>query len=107
MSILDAEYAYDILDIQMCIRDRINPNDIEIVFSRNLPANEVELAQVVNTLNGMVTDKTLLGLLPFVQDVEAEVEELKQQKKQALKTQKQAFAVSANTPLEGEAKDEE
>lgn len=85
----------------------INPNDIEIVFSRNLPANEVELAQVVNTLNGMVTDKTLLGLLPFVQDVEAEVEELKQQKKQALKTQKQAFDVSANTPLEGEAKDEE
>lgn len=51
--------------------------DIDIVFTRNLPVNELELSQMVNNLRGLVSDKTLLSLLPFVQDVEAELEQRK------------------------------
>lgn len=54
--------------------------DVNIVFTRNLPENTVETAQVVNSLRGLVSDETLLGLLPFVPDVEAELERLKAQK---------------------------
>ena len=84
----------------------INPDDIEIVFSRNLPANEVELAQVVSTLSGMVTDRTLLSLLPFVQDPEAEAKALEKEKQQSMERQKQAFVNTANTPPEEVTEDE-
>lgn len=86
---------------------QIDPNDVEFTFSRNLPANEVELAQVVSSLHGIVTDETLFGLLPFIQDAKAEIEKLNKQKKQALERQKQAFAASANTPPEGDVTDDE
>lgn len=53
--------------------------DIEIVFTRNLPVNTVETASIVNTLRGLVSDATLLAQLPFITDVEKEIEQLKEQ----------------------------
>jgi hypothetical protein len=35
---------------------------------------------LINSLKGSVSDKTLLGLLPFVDDAEAELEAVKAQK---------------------------
>lgn len=54
--------------------------DVEIVIDRNLPVNDVEAANMVNTLRGLVSDKTLLSQLPFVSDVDAELEAVKEQK---------------------------
>ncbi len=54
--------------------------DITIQFTRNLPTNLVETTQVVNSLRGLVSDETLLGLLPFIADPAAEVERLNAQK---------------------------
>lgn len=54
--------------------------DVKITFTRNLPNNIVETAQVVNTLRGLVSDETLLSLLPFVTDTQAEMDRLAQQK---------------------------
>ena len=54
--------------------------DVEIVVGRNLPVNYDELVALVNSLRGVVSDKTLLSLLPFVQDVDAELQELEKQK---------------------------
>lgn len=50
---------------------------IEIVFTRNLPTNEDELADTINKLRGMVSNETLISLLPFVDDVQKELEKLK------------------------------
>ena len=50
--------------------------DIDIVFTRNLPVNVVESAQIVNSLRGIVSDKTLLAQLPFVEDPGKELEQL-------------------------------
>ena len=47
---------------------------IEITFKRNLPVNELEAAQMANQLNGLVSDETMLSLLPFVNDPAAELE---------------------------------
>lgn len=54
--------------------------DVEIVVGRNLPVNYDELVALVNSLRGVVADKTLLSLLPFVQDVDAELNALADQK---------------------------
>ena len=54
--------------------------DININFIRNLPVNTTETIQLVNSLKGIVSDKTLLAQLPFIDDVEAELEALQEQK---------------------------
>ena len=54
--------------------------DIQITFKRNIPADEAALINMVNSLKGSVSDKTLLGLLPFITDVNAEIEALQEQK---------------------------
>ena len=45
-------------------------------FTANLPANLQEQAQIVSQLDGMISRKTLLSLLPFVTDPKEEMEEL-------------------------------
>lgn len=55
--------------------------DIGIRFVRNIPANLTEVIQLVNTLKGTVSDATLLAQLPFVNDVQAELEAVQEQKK--------------------------
>lgn len=54
--------------------------DIEIEFKRNIPADEAALINMINSLKGTVSDETLLGLLPFISDVQAELERVKAQK---------------------------
>lgn len=54
--------------------------DIEIHFTRNLPVNTLEIAQMVNQLRGLVSDATLLSQLPFITDVYRELEILQEQK---------------------------
>lgn len=57
-----------------------NWRDVQIVFTRNLPQNITDTAQVINQLRGIVSDKTLLSLLPFIKDVDAEYELIQEQK---------------------------
>ena len=52
---------------------------IEITFSRNMPQNLAELSQMVGQLKGIVSDETLIALLPFVTDVTMELERLAEQ----------------------------
>lgn len=54
--------------------------DVDITFTRNLPVNITEAVQVVNQLRGVVSDKTLLTLLPFIDDADAEMEKIEEQK---------------------------
>ena len=54
--------------------------DIQIVFTRNLPQNITDTAQAINLLRGIVSDKTLISLLPFIKDVDAEVKQLQKEK---------------------------
>lgn len=54
--------------------------DVEITFTRNLPVDLAETANLINTLKGTVSDKTLLSLLPFVSDVDKELEMVEETK---------------------------
>lgn len=53
---------------------------IEAVFTRNTPANVTEMASIVKSLYGIVSDQTLLSLLPFIQDVQKEMLQLEEGK---------------------------
>ena len=57
-----------------------NFTDIEAVFTRNTPANITESANIVKSLYGIVSDETLLSLLPFIQDVQQEMDKLEESK---------------------------
>ena len=48
--------------------------DIQIIFTRNLPIDYQDLASMVNQLRGLVSQKTLVAQIPFVQDIDAEME---------------------------------
>lgn len=56
--------------------------DISINFIRNLPVNLTEIIQIVNMLKGTVSDATLLSQLPFIKDVDSELEAVQKQKEE-------------------------
>ena len=57
----------------------IDFRDIEITFTANIPADTKEQADIVKELYGVVSQKRLLSLLPFVSDPAAEMAELKKE----------------------------
>jgi SPP1 family phage portal protein len=54
--------------------------DIKIEFKRNIPTDNSEVINLVNSLKGTVSDATLLAQIPFVDDVNAELALLEKQK---------------------------
>ena len=54
--------------------------DIQIDFKRNIPEDVTSIINMINTLKGSVSDATLLSQLPFISDVNAELEALNEQK---------------------------
>lgn len=61
----------------------IDPDTVNIKFSRALPVNEAEVAQMVSELNGLIPDDILLSLLPFIDDPKAAAEQMKKAKQEA------------------------
>lgn len=78
----------NILNIKMI---SIDVDNIEMTFIRSLPVNELEVAQLITYLNNVVSQKTLLSLLPFVEDVDNEIEKVEEQKQNNLKIAQQSF----------------
>ena len=54
--------------------------DIKIDFVRNIPADEAAIINMINALKGTVSDATLLAQIPFITDVQAELEAVTNQK---------------------------
>lgn len=73
--------------------------DININFTRNIPADEAAVINMVNSLRDLVSNETLLAQIPFVTDVQAEVE--------ALNNQKQANMEMYGFPLMGDNEEDD
>ena len=56
--------------------------DIQITFQRNVPQDITTVINLVNSLQGVVSDATLLSQLPFVTDVQSEIDAVKKQKEE-------------------------
>lgn len=88
------ELIYNIL----AITDNLDSYmDVKITFTRNLPANVLEQAQIVNTLRGIVSSETLLALLPFVDNVKEEEKALQKEKDENM--QLYSFSNTGNTTM--------
>lgn len=48
--------------------------DAEPIFTRTKPINELEMAQMMQTLTGILSEESILALSPFVDDVQSEME---------------------------------
>lgn len=54
--------------------------DIRITFVRNIPENPVDSADYAQKMSGVVSRKTLLETLPFVSDVDSEIERIERER---------------------------
>ena len=66
--------------ISSVLREGFDWRAVDIVFSRNLPTNDMDIANMVNSLRDIVSDETLLAQVPFVEDVQAEMERIDEQR---------------------------
>ena len=57
--------------------------EIKPVFTRNLPTNESELVTMAKSLYGIVSEDTVLSLLPFIEDVQDEKDAIAKEKEEA------------------------
>lgn len=60
--------------------------DIEITFKRNIPEDMTSTINMINSLKGTVSDSTLLSQLPFITDVNEELEAVQAQKMANMET---------------------
>lgn len=59
--------------------------DIQITFTRNIPSDNTDVVNLVQALQGVVSNKTLLSMIPQVNDVDAEIEALEQERNEKIK----------------------
>lgn len=83
----------------------LDANSIVPQFSRGLPKNLLELSQVINNLEGKVSLRQLISLLPFVEDPDAELEDLEEEKEKNM--ERVPFFNQVNTKPNEEVTDEE
>ena len=68
--------------INSVLREGFDWRAIDIIFTRNIPSNDIDIANMVNTLKDIVSEETLLAQIPFVDDVQAELERVKAEREE-------------------------
>lgn len=68
--------------INSVLREGFDWRAIDIVFTRNIPSNDTDIANMVNTLKDIVSEETLLAQIPFVEDVQNELGKLKKEREE-------------------------
>ena len=61
-----------------------NADDIIVDINKNIITNDVEIVGMIQSSKGIVSDKTLLAMHPFVTDVNAEMQEMEAEEKRTL-----------------------
>ena len=57
----------------------LTPLDVQKIFTRNTPENLVELSSVITNLQSVVSQESLISLLPFIEDTEAELKKIEKE----------------------------
>ena len=70
--------------LNVATNDLMLYTDIQPVFTRNKPQNDTELANMVKGLYGIVSDETLLSILPFIENSKDEIERRNSEKENTL-----------------------
>ena len=70
--------------LNVATNDLMLYTDIQPVFTRNKPQNDTELANMVKGLYGIVSDETLISILPFIDNAREEIEKRNSEKENTL-----------------------
>ena len=70
--------------LNLATNDLMLYTDIQPIFTRNKPKNEVELANMVKGLYGILSDETLISILPFIENSNEEIEKRNKEKESTL-----------------------
>ena len=92
--------------INSILREGFDWRAINIIFTRNIPSNDVDIANMVNSLKDLVSEETLLAQIPFVEDVQEELERLKKEREES-KELNPFFSVGLDYNTEAMNKDKE
>jgi SPP1 family phage portal protein len=87
------------LSRQSKFSEQLSVADIDVVFSRALPKNDFETSQMINNLDGSVSQETLVGQLSFVNDASDEVKKAAAEKQERM--QEANFATSTFPNVDG------
>lgn len=80
----------------------VDVSDVKITMTRNLPANDLETAQMIATLSGQVSNRTLISQLSFIDDPDAEIMAVDEQKEQDIQRQQAAFGMPIGDDVNAE-----
>lgn len=80
----------------------VDVSSVDITMTRNLPANDLDTAQTISLLDGLVSRETLLSRLSFVDDPAAEAKAVETQKAADIKLNQMAFGL----PMSDDAEEE-
>ena len=72
--------------------------DVEIIFNRDMMLNEGEVIDNISKSVGIISDETLVAQHPWVDDVQAELDRLEEQKKQNMEEYGLGFNPGQNVP---------
>ena len=64
---------------------------VEIIFNRDMLMNESEIMQTLTNAGVKISNRTLLSQVPFVDDVDEELEQIKKESEEAMEEYQQAF----------------
>jgi SPP1 family phage portal protein len=70
----------------------LDADKVQISFTRSLPVNDLEVAQMVQTMRGIVPDALLLAQVPFIHDAQTALDMLRKQQDEAERKQSAAFS---------------
>lgn len=86
----------------------IDPAKIKATFTRALPKNLVEISNIVRNLQGIVSNRTLLSQIPFVDSADEEMKAVDEESEKNAERQRSIFspAYSSNEPLTDDGTDE-
>lgn len=76
----------------------VDPAGITMIFTRALPKNLLEISQMISNLKGIVSRKTLLAQIPFVENVDEELASVERESEEELKRQQDMFGFQSNIP---------
>ena len=73
------ELIFNILNLSFKNYDYLS---VDIQFTRNIPSNETEIADIVDKLSGICSTETLLAQIPFIDDIGEEMNRIQKDKEE-------------------------
>lgn len=75
--------------------------DVKIIFNRDMLMNESEIMQTLTSAGVKISNRTLLSQVPFIDNVDEELEQIKKESEEAMEEYQNAFPNPQNPIKEG------